>query len=55
VQQIQQRSNNLLPVKEGSLPPALQGLLKATLAMVKRRISSTNRRVRIYEITAPCL
>jgi PadR family transcriptional regulator PadR len=55
VQHIQQRSNNLPPVKEGSLPPALQCLLKATLVMVEWRISSTNRRIIIYEITAPCL
>jgi hypothetical protein len=33
VQHIQQRSNNLLQVEEGSLDPALQRLLKAKLVM----------------------
>jgi PadR family transcriptional regulator, regulatory protein PadR len=52
VQHIQQRSNNLLQVEEGSLYPALQRLLKAKLVRAKWSISSaTNRRVRIYEIT----
>src|ERR1700755_3073286 len=52
VQHIQQRSNNLLQVDEGSLYPALQRLLKADLVKAKWDISSTNRRVRIYQITA---
>jgi transcriptional regulator len=52
VQHIQQRSNNLLQVEEGSLYPALQRLLKARLVRAKWTISpSTNRRVRVYEIT----
>jgi len=52
VQHIQQRSNNLLQVEEGSLYPALQRLLKAKLVRAEWTISpSTNRRVRIYEIT----
>lgn len=52
VQHIQQRSKNLLQVEEGSLYPALQRLLKAKLVKAKWTISpSTNRRVRIYEIT----
>jgi PadR family transcriptional regulator PadR len=51
VQHIQQRSNNLLQVEEGSLYPALQRLLKARLVTAEWRISSTNRRIRIYEIT----
>jgi PadR family transcriptional regulator PadR len=55
VQHIQQRSNNLLQVEEGSLYPALQRLLKARLVMAEWRISSTNRRIRVYEITAPGL
>lgn len=56
VQHIQQRSNNLLQVEEGSLYPALQRLLKAKLVRAEWRISpSTNRRVRIYEITKPGL
>ena len=52
VQQIQQRSDNLLQVEEGSLYPALQRLLKAKLVRAEWTISaSTNRRVRVYEIT----
>ena len=52
VQHIQQRSNNLLQVEEGSLYPALQRLLKADLVKAKWDVSATNRRVRIYQITA---
>jgi transcriptional regulator len=52
VQHIQQRSNNLLQVEEGSLYPALQRLLKVKLVRAAWTISpTTNRRVRIYEIT----
>src|SRR5215469_5640808 len=52
VQHIQQRSNHLLQVEEGSLYPALQRLLKAKLVRAQWSVSSsTNRRVRIYEIT----
>ena len=52
VQHIQQRSNNLLQVEEGSLYPALQRLLKAKLVKAEWTISpSTNRRVRVYQIT----
>jgi transcriptional regulator len=52
VQHIQQRSNSLLQVEEGSLYPALQRLLKAKLVKAEWAVSpSTNRRVRIYEIT----
>jgi PadR family transcriptional regulator len=52
VQHIQQRSNNLLQVEEGSLYPALQRLLKAKQVRAQWTVSpSTNRRVRIYEIT----
>lgn len=52
VQHIQQRSNNLLQVEEGSLYPALQRLLKAKMVKAEWTLSSTNRRVRTYEITA---
>lgn len=52
VQHIQQRSNNLLQVEEGSLYPALQRLLKAKLVKAAWELSSTNRRVRTYQITA---
>ena len=52
VQHIQQRSNNLLQVEEGSLYPALQRLLKGKLVKAEWTISpTTNRRVRVYEIT----
>lgn len=52
VQHIQQRSDNLLQVEEGSLYPALQRLLKAKLVKAEWTISATNRRVRTYQITA---
>src|SRR5580692_4306785 len=52
VQHIQQRSNNLLQVEEGSLYTALQRLLKAKLVKAERGVSATNRRVRTYQITA---
>jgi PadR family transcriptional regulator, regulatory protein PadR len=51
VQRIQQASNNLLQVEEGSLYPALQRLLKDGLVDAEWGVSSTNRRVRIYRIT----
>ena len=52
VQHIQQRSQNLLQVEEGSLYPALQRLLKGKLVKAEWTVSSsTNRRVRVYEIT----
>ena len=51
VQRIQQVSNNLLQVEEGSLYPALQRLLKDGLVDAKWAVSSTNRRVRIYRLT----
>src|ERR1700735_17371 len=52
VQHIQQRSNNLLQVEEGSLYPALQRLLKTNLVKARWGVSTTNRKVRIYQITA---
>ena len=52
VQHIQQRSKSLLQVEEGSLYPALQRLLKAKMVKATWSISSsTNRRIRVYEIT----
>jgi hypothetical protein len=45
VQQIQQRSKNLLQVEEGSLYPALQRLLKAKLVKAQWGVSPANRRV----------
>src|SRR5260370_35850155 len=52
VQHIQQRSNNLLQVEEGSLYPALQRLLKAKLVKAEWGASTTNHRARPYHITA---
>jgi PadR family transcriptional regulator PadR len=52
VQHIRLRSKNLLQVEEGSLYPALQRLLKAKLVKAEWGLSSTNRRVRTYQITA---
>ena len=52
VQHIQQRSDSLLDVEEGSLYPALQRMLKAELVDAEWQISATNRRIRTYSITA---
>ena len=52
VQRIRQVSRDLLQVEEGSLYPALQRLLKAKLVQAEWGVSATNRRVRIYKITA---
>ncbi len=51
-QHIKRTSNDLLQIEEGSLYPALQRLLKAELVRAEWSISSTNRRVRIYKLTA---
>lgn len=51
VQYIQQRSDSLLDVEEGSLYPALQRMLKAEWVTAEWQTSSTNRRVRTYNIT----
>lgn len=51
-QHIKQTSNDLLQIEEGSLYPALQRLLKDGLVEAEWGISSTNRRVRIYQVTA---
>jgi len=50
-QHIKLTSNDLLQVEEGSLYPALQRMLKAGLVKAEWGISSTNRRVRIYQLT----
>jgi PadR family transcriptional regulator, regulatory protein PadR len=52
VQHIKRTSNDLLQIEEGSLYPALQRLLKENLVKAEWSISSTNRRVRIYKLTA---
>lgn len=52
VQHIKRSSDDLLQIEEGSLYPALQRLLKEDLVKAEWSISSTNRRVRIYKLTA---
>jgi len=51
VQHIQQRSNDLLQVEEGSLYPALQRMLREKLVKAEWEISPSRRRVRTYTIT----
>ena len=51
-QHIKQTSNDLLQVEEGSLYPALQRMLKAGMVKAEWGISATNRKVRIYQLTA---
>src|SRR5580692_12383668 len=51
VQHIKRMSNDLLQIEEGSLYPALQRLLKEELVEAEWGVSSTNRRVRIYQLT----
>jgi PadR family transcriptional regulator, regulatory protein PadR len=52
VQHIKRTSDDLLQIEEGSLYPALQRLLKEELVKAAWGVSSTNRRVRIYKLTA---
>ena len=52
VQEIHIVSEELLLVEEGSLYPALQRLLKDDLVTAQWGVSTTNRRVRVYTITA---
>lgn len=52
VQHIKRISDDLLHIEEGSLYPALQRLLKEELVKAEWGISATNRRVRIYKLTA---
>jgi PadR family transcriptional regulator PadR len=52
VQHIKRTSNDLLQIEEGSLYPALQRLLKEELVKAEWAVSSTNRRVRTYRLTA---
>jgi PadR family transcriptional regulator, regulatory protein PadR len=51
-QHIKRTSNDLLQIEEGSLYPALQRLLKEELVKAEWGTSATNRRVRIYRLTA---
>ena len=52
VQHIKQTSHDLLQIEEGSLYPALQRLLKEGLVKAEWGVSATNRRIRIYRLTA---
>jgi PadR family transcriptional regulator PadR len=52
VQHLKRTSHDLLQTEEGSLYPALQRLLKEGLVNAERGVSSTNRRVRSYKLTA---
>jgi len=52
VQQIKRTSQDLLVIEEGSLYPALQRLLKEEFVKAEWGVSATNRRVRIYKLTA---
>lgn len=51
VKHIQQVSDNLLQVEEGSLYPALQRMLKQGLLESKAGISAKGRPTRIYRLT----
>ncbi len=51
-QHIQQTSDELLQIEEGTLYPALQRLLREGWVEAEWGVSRTNRRVRIYKITA---
>src|SRR6266566_3655434 len=52
VQTIKRTSQDLLPVEEGSLYPALQRMLKAGLVSSRWEVSPSGRRVRTYELMA---
>jgi PadR family transcriptional regulator, regulatory protein PadR len=52
VQHIKRTSQDVLQIEEGSLYPALQRLLKEEFVKAEWGVSSTNRRVRIYKLTA---
>lgn len=51
-QYIQQTSDDVLQVEEGSLYPALQRLLRESLVSAEWGISARNRQVRVYRLTA---
>jgi PadR family transcriptional regulator, regulatory protein PadR len=52
VHHIKRSSQDLLQIEEGSLYPALQRLLKEEFVKSEWGVSSTNRRIRIYKLTA---
>jgi transcriptional regulator len=49
--QIQQRSDQMLHVEEGSLYPALQRILRQKWVTAEWAMSAKNRRVRLYRLT----
>jgi len=51
-QRIKATSNGLLEIEEGSLYPALQRMLKEGWLTAEWATSATNRRVRVYRVTA---
>ena len=51
-QHIKRTSDDLLQVEEGSLYPALQRMLKEGWVDAEWSVSATNRRVRVYRLTA---
>jgi PadR family transcriptional regulator PadR len=51
-QLIQRTSGDLLQIEEGSLYPALQRMLKAKWVTAEWGLSTRNRRIRVYKITA---
>ena len=51
VQHIKETSDDLLQIEEGSLYPALQRMLKQGWVRARWEVSSTGRRVRMYELT----
>jgi len=51
-QRIKQMSNDLLRIEEGSLYPSLQRMLKQGFVKADwRQSATTNRRIRVYQIT----
>jgi PadR family transcriptional regulator PadR len=51
-QRIHSLSNDMLQVEEGSLYPALQRMLIKGWVQAEWGVSETNRRVRVYKLTA---
>jgi PadR family transcriptional regulator, regulatory protein PadR len=52
VHHIKRISQDVLQIEEGSLYPALQRLLKEEFVKAEWGVSATNRRVRVYKLTA---
>jgi PadR family transcriptional regulator PadR len=51
VRHIKETSDQLLEIEEGSLYPALQRMLKQGWVKAEWGVSTTNRRVRVYQLT----